>query len=60
MLSLSALLHVRFLSVTIAFYLEWLVERVIRYWFVTTGQALGNNIAPKDQYGSSSEAKDKR
>lgn len=28
------------------------------YWFVTTGQALGNNVAPKDQYGTSYDPKD--
>jgi hypothetical protein len=41
-------------------YLEWLVERVIGYWFVTSGKALGSNDAPKDQNGSSDEANDKR
>lgn len=35
-----------------------LVERVIGYWFDTTGQALGKNVAPRDQYGSSDDAKD--
>ena len=39
-------------------YLKWLVERVMGYWFGTTGQALGNNVAPKDQHGSSHEAKE--
>jgi hypothetical protein len=41
-------------------YLEWLVERVTLNWFVTAGEALGNNVARKDQYGSSDEVNDKR
>jgi hypothetical protein len=41
-------------------YLEWFVDRVILYWFVIAGEALGNNATPKDQYGSSDGANDKR
>ncbi|XP_047044872.1 probable E3 ubiquitin ligase SUD1 isoform X1 [Lolium rigidum] len=57
--SLSAILHIRFLISNTMVYLEWLVERVIGYWFVTSGKALGSNDAPKDQNGSSDEANDK-
>ncbi|KAM0871711.1 hypothetical protein ACQ4PT_039197 [Festuca glaucescens] len=58
--SLSAILHIRFLIGNTMVYLEWLVERVIGYWFVTSGKALGSNAASKDQNGSSDEANDKR
>ncbi|KAM0905658.1 hypothetical protein ACQ4PT_017253 [Festuca glaucescens] len=58
--SLSAILHIRFLISNSIVYLECLVERVIGYWFVTSGKALGSSAAPKDQNGSSDEANDKR
>nr|XP_051210612.1 probable E3 ubiquitin ligase SUD1 isoform X2 [Lolium perenne] len=58
--SLSAILHIRFLISNTMVYLEWLVERVIGYWFVTSGKDLGSNVAPKDHNGSSDEANDKR
>ncbi|VAH11539.1 hypothetical protein VPH35_005302 [Triticum aestivum] len=56
--SLSGVIHTRYLIGKVVVYLEPLVERVMGYWFVTTGQPLGNNVAPKDQYGSSDDAKD--
>ncbi|XBJ28151.1 hypothetical protein VPH35_005303 [Triticum aestivum] len=56
--SLSGVIHMRYLIGKIVVYLEPLVERVMGYWFVTTGQPLGKNVAAKDQYGSSNDAKD--
>uniref|UniRef100_A0ACD5TYY2 Uncharacterized protein n=1 Tax=Avena sativa TaxID=4498 RepID=A0ACD5TYY2_AVESA len=58
--SLSAVLHMNFLIGNTIVYLERLVERAIGYWFVTSGQAIGNNVEPKDQNVSSDEANEKR
>uniref|UniRef100_A0ACD5T6M9 Uncharacterized protein n=1 Tax=Avena sativa TaxID=4498 RepID=A0ACD5T6M9_AVESA len=58
--SLSAILHINYLIGNAIVYLEWLVERAIGYLFVTSGQALGNSVEPKDQNGRSDEANDKR
>lgn len=48
----------RYLIGKTVIYLGRILERVMGYWFVTTGQALGNNVAPKDQYGTSYDPKD--
>ncbi|VAH23682.1 unnamed protein product [Triticum turgidum subsp. durum] len=56
--SLSGVIHMRYLIGKIVVYLATLVERVMGCWFVTTGQPLGKNVAAKDQYGSSNDAKD--
>ena len=55
---LSAVHHMTYLIGKTVIYLGRVMERVVGYWFVTTGQALGNNVAPKDQYGTSDDAKD--
>jgi hypothetical protein len=58
--SFSAIHHMLFLIGNTVLYLQWLVEKVTLNWFVTAGEALGNNVARKDQYGSSDEVNDKR
>lgn len=58
--SLSGLHYLTILIGNMVLYLEWLVERVTLYWSVTAGEALGNNVAPKHQYGSNGEVNDKR
>lgn len=46
-------------------YHEWSVKKVMQYSFVTiwpdgaSGHEVGSSVAPKDQYGSTDEAKDK-
>ncbi|KAM3278384.1 hypothetical protein ACQJBY_045942 [Aegilops geniculata] len=55
---LSAVHHMTYLTGKTVIYLGRVMERVVGYWFVTTGQALGNNVEPKDQYGTSDDAKD--
>uniref|UniRef100_A0ACD5T6N5 Uncharacterized protein n=1 Tax=Avena sativa TaxID=4498 RepID=A0ACD5T6N5_AVESA len=57
---LSGIHHLKFLIGNVILYLEWLVERVTLYWFVTAGETTQNNAAPKDQYGSNDEVNDKR
>ncbi|CAM0880841.1 unnamed protein product [Alopecurus aequalis] len=57
---LSGIQHMKFLIGNTVLYLEWLVERVTLYCFVTAGEVLGNNVAPKDHYCSNDEVNDKR
>ncbi|XP_047043908.1 probable E3 ubiquitin ligase SUD1 [Lolium rigidum] len=56
---LSKIVH-QFLIGNMVLYLEWVVGRVTMYSFFTAGEDLGNNAAPKVQYGSSDEVNDKR
>jgi hypothetical protein len=51
---------VKFLIGNTVLYLEWLVERATLNWFATAGEAIGNNVTPRDQCGSSDEVNDRR
>ncbi|XP_044984994.1 probable E3 ubiquitin ligase SUD1 isoform X2 [Hordeum vulgare subsp. vulgare] len=54
----SAVHHMTYLIGKTVIYLGHVMERVVGYWSITAGQALGDNVPSKDQYDTCDDAKD--